>query len=198
MDCYSAHHLELTEQEYLRAFDKELDLFFGGGLPLSSLVECGFPMGREGRRVLLPFLTNASRGMQYAPAFVLWINGHENLEVFPPAWFARGLAPEKTVFTQSSDVLVELKQAFLSPLFKVIVMDSPQFFSLEDCLFLRRMAKKNKQVIVLLRNFFLSNKKGNIACALRFNAWCEHTQGAMVLQAVKGFGPRTRTLWRLI
>jgi len=195
LDCYSAHHLELTQQEHLRAFDRDLDLFFGGGLPLSSFIECGFPMGREGRRILLPFLTNASRGLQYNAAFVLWVNGYDNLEVFAPAWFARGLAPDKTVFAQSSDVLVELKQVFLNPLFKVIVIDSPQFFSSADCLFLRRMAKKNRQVILLLRNYFLTNKKGNIACALRFNAWCEHTHEVMVLQAVKGFGSRTKMVW---
>ena len=152
-------------------------------------------MGREGRCILLPFLANLSQGQQYPPAFILWINGYENLQVFAPAWFARGLVPERTVFAYSADVLVDLKRIFMSPLFKMIVIDSPQFFALEDCLFLRRMAKKHQQVIVLVRNYFLTNKKGNIASNLRLNAWRDHTQGAMSLQAVKGFGPRAQAVW---
>ena len=174
------------EKERVRSFDGEIDSFLSGGLALASLTEWGAPMGCEGRQMLLPFLANVTRGQQYAPAYVLWINGYDNLDIFPPAWFARGLVPEKTVFARSQDVMVDLKRVFLASLFKMIVIDSPEFFSLEDGLFLRRMAQKQGYGIVILRNYFLSNKKGNIASSLRLNAWRDHENGCFVLQGVKG------------
>lgn len=207
MACFDAQVREISRErggeeiiapprQKLRSFNEKIDDFLSGGFPLGSLVEWGVPMGKEGRQLLFPFLANVTQGRQFPPSFVLWINGFEDLSVFPPAWFVRGVAPDKILFARSSDMFRDLRQVFLSPVFKVIVMDTPQYLSREECLFLRKKVQTHQQVLFLLRPYFLNNEKGNVASKIRMNVWRESRQNALVAQVIKGLTERRLYLER--
>ncbi|MBI2602593.1 MAG: hypothetical protein HYW48_06020 [Deltaproteobacteria bacterium] len=174
----------------LCSFNKKVDDFLSGGFPIGSLIEWGVPMGKEGRQLLFPFLANVTQGRQFPPSFVLWVNGFKELKVFPPAWFVRGVVPGKVLFAQSCDVLHDLKQVFLSPVFKVIVLDTPQYLSREDCLFLKKKAQRHKQILFLLRPYRLNNEKGNVACSVRMNIWRDQQKDTLVAHVIKGLTDR--------
>lgn len=161
-----------------------LDEALGGGLPVGGLTEWGMPMGREARPLLLAFLRALTH--KATNSLVLWVDNHKDLRVFPPAFYAHGIKPECLVFTTSKAALKELRPALLRPLFKVIVLDTTEKFTIKDCLFLSRCARQNHQSIVLLRNFFLSNRHGNIAACLRINAWRNSHSNYWTLQVIKG------------
>ena len=169
---------------------EEIDGFLGGGLPFDGITEFGMPLGKEGRLLLLKFLVNATRGLQIKPVWTLWVSSHPDFSVFPPAWFARGVSPSRIIFTQSPAPAQDLKRALINPLFKLIVLDSPQRFSRDDCFFVNTQARLNQQLILLLRNFFLSNKQGNVWARLRLNCWKQQRTGLFILKTVRGLPRR--------
>ncbi|MBU2515085.1 hypothetical protein KJ966_27510 [bacterium] len=169
---------------------REIDDFLGGGLPFNGITEFGMPLGKEGRTVLLKFLVNATRGLQAKPIWTLWVSSHQDFSVFPPAWFAKGVSPSRMIFSSAAFPAQELKRAIINPLFKLIVLDSPQRFTREDCFFINSQARFNQQLVILLRNFFLSNKCGNVWAKLRFNCWKQHARGKFIIKTVKGLPRR--------
>lgn len=172
----------------------EIDDFLGGGLPFGAVTEFGMPLGKEGRMLLLRFLVNATRGLQIQPIWTLWVSSHPDFSVFPPAWFAKGVAPSRIVFTQSAAPAQDLKRALINPLFKLIVLDSPRHFSKDDCFFVNTQARYHQQLIILLRNFFLSNKQGNVWAKLRLNCWKQQVTGRFILRTIRGLPKRQLTL----
>jgi len=174
----------------LAACVDEIDTFLEGGIPFGGVTEFGMPLGREGRVLMLKYLINATCGIRIKPVWTLWISCHENFQVFPPAWFSRGVSPEKIVFTNSRKPLQDLKRAIINPLFKLIVLDSPPRFSKEDCFFLSRQARENHQLIMLLRHFFLTNRQGNIWANLRMNCWKKHASGEFIIKVIRGLSDR--------
>lgn len=175
----SAQSLQ-DKQQRLASGISALDQFLEGGLPWGTLIEWGMPIGFEGRNVLLAFLVGAMQ----EEGLVLWVNGHASLSVFPPPWFARGLLPHKMVFCDAESPLKILKRAIVNPLFKVIIIDSPTIFSVQDAAFLRRQAASCGQLMVLVRNYFLSNKLGNPWARLRLN--CRRQGCGYLLQVMRG------------
>ncbi len=169
---------------------REIDDFLEGGLPFNGITEFGMPLGKEGRVLLLKFLVNATRGIQVKPLWALWVSSHNEFSVFPPAWFAKGVAPSRMVFTQSTAPAQDLKRAIINPLFKLIVLDSPQRFSRDDCFFVNTQARINQQLIILLRNFFLSNNRGNVWAKLRLNCWKRQSTGDFMLRSIRGLPRR--------
>ncbi len=169
---------------------EEIDEFLEGGLPFNGVTEFGMPLGKEGRILLLKFLVNATQGILTKPIWTLWVSSHNDFTVFPPAWFAKGVSPSRIVFTQSEAPAQDLKRAIINPLFKLIVLDSPQRFSKDDCFFVNTQARFNQQLIILLRNFFLTNKQGNVWAKLRFNCWKQQGRGRFVLKTVRGLPRR--------
>jgi hypothetical protein len=135
-------------------------------------------------------LVNATRGILTKPIWTLWVSSHDDFTVFPPAWFAKGVSPSRIVFTHSEAPAQDLKRAIINPLFKLIVLDSPRRFSKDDCFFVNTQARFNQQVIVLLRNFFLSNKQGNVWAKLRLNCWKQQSSGRFILKTVRGLPQR--------
>lgn len=170
----------------LRSCIEEVDTFLDGGLPFNGVTEFGMPLGKEGRLLLLRFLVNATRGLDMDPIWTLWVSSHSDFRIFPPAWFARGVAPSRIVFTQSQSPAHDLKRAIINPFFKLIVLDSPRHFSRDDCFFINTQARHNQQLILLLRNFFLSNKQGNVWAKLRFNCWKQQNSGRFILRTIRG------------
>jgi len=164
----------------------ELDYFFEGGLPFSAITECGMPLGLEGRFVLLHFLANGTRHVS-PPLWVLWISSYQELEIFPPAWMAHGVALDQIVFAYSKKPMQDLKRAILHHLFKIIIFDAPPHMDQDDFTFLCQRARENNQAIIVLRDFFLTNKQGNVWASLRFNCARNPTTNDYVLTGLKGF-----------
>lgn len=181
-------------QERLSSCVDRVDDFLEGGLPFGSITEFGVPMGKEGRLLPLKFVVNATRGVRTAPMWTLWISSHETLRVFPPAWFARGVAPDRILFARSESPLRDLKRAIGNPVFKFIVLDSPRKFTREDCFFVNRQARLNHQLVILLRDFFLSNRQGNIWAGVRLNCWKRYPSESFVIRVIRGLSNRELVL----
>lgn len=163
----------------------DLDHFFDGGLPFAAITECGMPLGLGGRFVLLHFLANGTRHVS-PPLWVLWVSSYQELEIFPPAWMAKDVSLEQVVFAYSKKPMQDLKRAILHHLFKVIVFDAPPHMDKDDFTFLCQRARENNQIIVVLRDFFLTNKQGNVWASLRFNCAKNPSTNEYVLTSLKG------------
>ncbi|MBU3917941.1 hypothetical protein KKA14_20630, partial [bacterium] len=59
-------------------------------------------------------------------------------------------------------------------------------FTRDDCFFVKTQAKRNHQLVILLRNFFLSNNLGNVWAKLRFNCWKQPGAGRFVIKIIRG------------
>ena len=145
---------------------RDLDGFFDGGLPYGSVVEWGVPFGLGGREVVLAFLSRTPRTV-----WTLWISSKPQFTVYPPAWHARGVDLERIRFTCSSKPVEELKPALLDPFFKVIVFDAPRHFTDDDCAFIARGARARGQLVLILRDFLLGQRRGNVWARYRVNCW---------------------------
>ena len=163
-----------------------LDALLEGGLRFGELSEWGMPFGCGGRQVILAYLAQATQSAQWS----LWVSGKDQVEVYPPAWSAQGVSLKWTRFAYSKNPVQDLRPLFLDPFFRVIVLDAPSKFSGEDCAFLAQQARKYGQAVILLRDYFLSEKYGNIWARLRLNCWQEVTEKRFHLQVVRGLSPR--------
>ena len=161
-----------------------------GGLKWGELSEWGSPWGHGGREVLIHFLSNLNSHDTDHSQWCLWIQGREGVNVYPPAWEAKGVDLKYIRFTKSLSPIRDLKPVFLTPFFKVIVLDCPERLSLEDCQFLGRQARRHGQAIILIRNFFLSPKKGNVWAKLRLNCWHHNISNQFYIKVIKGLSPR--------
>ena len=188
-----------------------LDEFLGGGLSWGSVCEWGIPFGSGGREVLVSFLatisststltSNQGRVDQTAAPlpWTLWVQGRSGLTVYPPAWHARGVDLERIRFTTSAKPVSDLKPVFMDPLFKIIILDAPRSLSDDDCAFLARQARAHGQLIIILRDFFLGERRGNVWARLRINCWCPdpiHRPESLCLRVVRGLSQRQMT-WQL-
>lgn len=164
--------------------------FFEGGLRWGELSEWGMPWGGGCRDVLLLFLETAHQNGQGEPYWCLWVHEQEDTHIYPPAWQARGVQLSHIRFATTQTPLDDLKPVFTDPFFKVIILDGCQGIGRDDCAYLARRARVNRQVIILLRNYYLSAKKGNVWAKTRVNCRYDPRQETFQLQAVKGLSPR--------
>lgn len=174
-----------NKQEKLTLGIPLVDQFLNGGLPFGKVTELGMPLGKEGRSLLVKLLAHHQTPVQKAFR-VLWISCFPGISIYPPAWFVRGVSEKDTIFTYSEKPITELKRAIMHSFFKMIILDSPKGLSRDDSLFLSTQAKKNNQVIILVRDFFLSNLKGNIWAQLRLNCWRRPQNRQYVIRVVRG------------
>jgi len=165
---------------HLRSGVQELDQFLGGGLRWGEISEWGLPLGKEGRRWVLPYLKAASQ-----KNWCLWVSGYQDAEVFPPAFFAQGVRPERLVFAQSRRPVQELHAALIHSLFKLIVLDGSQGLTPGALAFLESKAREQRQAILVLRPFLLSNNQGNVWAKFRVNGWREPS-GSYLLRSLRG------------
>ena len=167
-----------------------LDQFLEGGLRVGTLAEWGAPLGRGGRDIVLQYLARSEQAQQWC----LWVCGKRDVRVYPPAWSARGVALAKVRFAYSDQPVRDLKPLFLDPFFRVIVLDVTRGLSIDDCAFLAQRARANKQVIIVLRNYFLSEKRGNVWAQLRLNCWQDEDGARYHIRTVRGLSPRQLSL----
>ena len=162
---------------------RSLDDFMGGGLPYGCLVEFGVPVTHGGRLFLLPFLAQATRTKQ----LILWINGHDDLNVCPLTLYANGIDPEFILFADSTKPFEDMRCAFLSPLFKIIVIDvSSRAITQGESAFLSQRARLQGQIVILLRDTNLTAEKGNAFAKIRMNIGWSLNQNGFLMRFLRG------------
>ena len=161
--------------------------FLDGGIPEKRISEWGIPAGQRGRELVLTFLKQASQSQKR----VLWVNGHADLTIFPPAWYARGIDPQSIFFTTSDDPMKALKPALLRNYFDMIVFDAgDKQISKIDMAFIRNQLQTTKQTILVLRPHLLSSKQGNPFAHLRININSATQDNRLKLTVLRGLSYR--------
>ena len=143
-----------------------------------DLVEWGIPPGMNGRLIPLQLLKH-----QIPPS--VWIYHHHGLGVFATSWIGHGVDLQRLFFLCSENPVSELRPLFLEDTFKRIIIDSPRRFSDGDMAFVAQQARKQQQIVFLIRHYFLSQKRGNPHACLRVNTW-QSGKRAFSLRVIKG------------
>lgn len=174
----------------------DLDDAFHGGLVFGSITEWGVPLGRGGREIVLRFLAAATRAHTNSrPLLVLWIFLTPMLSIYPPAWEARGITLTRIRFARSCEPLRDLKPVFLDPVFSIVVLDALPGLDEPALAYLAAQARRNGQMILLLRNELLGNRYGNVWAKQRVNCWREGVQSTRyAIQPVRGLPPLPKTI----
>lgn len=133
---------------------------------------------------------NAPLSPRWDPEWMLWVYGKPELMIYPPAWQSRGIPLERMRFACSQRPLEDLRPVFLEPLFKIVVIDIPKNFSDDDCAFVARQARQNNQLIIVIRDFFLGARSGNVWSRIRLNCWFDSGTQKYHLRVVRGLPPR--------
>ena len=168
--------LSHQSQQLLSGIDA-LDECFAGVKP-GDLIEWGIPPGMNGRLIPLQLLK------QQIPLSV-WIYHHHGLGVFASSWISHGVDLQRLFFICSANPVKELRPIFLEDTFKRIIIDAPLKFSTGDMAFVSQQARKQGQIVFLIRHFFLSAKRGNPYASLRINTW-QSGKRSFSLQFIKG------------
>ena len=179
-----------TSAECLQSRFTRLNDFLAGGLPWGQLIEWGMPWGLGGRELLLSFLQAEPHLQQ--PYWCLWAYHRRHIYVYPPAWAARGIALQTTRFARCEHPLQDLKPALRGNFFRIIVLDGYQYPQLQqdDYRFLAQQARQQKTLVIVLRDHFLSTKKGNVWAKLRLNSWRDPIHQQHFVKVIKGLSPR--------
>ncbi len=162
-----------------------LDALLKGGLRYGEVTEWGIPWGRGGRALLVRFLA-ALPPDQWG----LWVHSRPDVMVNPPAFAAYGVSLERVRFCQTSQPLTDLKAIFMQDFFRLIVLDLQTPLSSDECAFLSQRAKANRQIIILVRHFFLASERGNVWAKRRVNCWQDEKSGLIVTRGIKGMDPQ--------
>lgn len=163
-------------QKLLSGID-ELDQLFAMVRP-GDVIEWGIPAGLNGRLIPLQFLKRD------VPTSV-WIYHHHGLAIFASSWISHGVDLSRLYFIASSNPVRELRPLFLEDTFKRIIIDSPKILTKGDLAFVARQARSQRQIIFLIRHYFLSQKNGNTYASLRINSWQSRADGFSI-QVIKG------------
>ena len=165
------------QNQLLHSGIEPLDRVFAEVKP-GDLIEWGIPPGLNGRLIPVQFLK------QQIPTSV-WIYHHHGLGIFASSWISHGVDLQRLFFMRSAQPVKELRPLFLEDTFKRIIIDSPKKFSKGDLAFVSQQARKYRQIVFLIRHYFLSPKQGNPYASLRINTW-QGKRGAFSLQVIKG------------
>lgn len=188
----SGRHLfkGLISKDKLMLPEGAMASFLDGGLGWGELSEWGVPMGCGGREVIAQLLAHATQNKHWC----LWVNSKSQVEVYPPAWESRGVDMSRVRFAETNQPVSDLKPVFMDPFFQFIVLDNPRTLSEDDLSFISRRAKSQRQIVLVLRNYFLSEKRGNVWAKLRVNIWRPDLASQLSLRIIKGLSPRQITL----
>lgn len=148
------------------------------GIKPGDLVEWGIPPGLNGRLLPLQFLK------RQIPTSV-WIYHHHGLGIFASSWISHGVDMRRLFFICSANPIKELRPLFLEDTFKRIIIDSPKKLNKGDLAFVAGQARKQDQIVFLIRHYFLSPKQGNAHASLRLNTW-QGDNGEFSIRVIKG------------
>ena len=178
-----ASKIDLKSHEILHSSIPALNKFLESRIHYGQLCEWGAPWGQGVREVITSFLPSIPS------VWKLWVHSDEKTIINAPAWEARGINMQRMRFAYCTAPLEELKPIFLDPFFKVIILDNPKL-SYDDCAFLAQRARENQQAIFILRNYFLSNRKGNVWAKVRLNCWHDQLSDQFYIRPIRGLSPR--------
>ena len=173
-----ARHLSTNNELVLKTGIDDLDVMFEESVREGKIIEWGIPQGKNGRVIPLLFLRNHN-----VPA--VWVYADIGVDVYAPAWVSFGLDLRRLFFIRSSEPVKHLRPLFLDNSFKIIVLDGPEKLSKGDLSFISQQARINKQIVFLIRNYFLSRNKGTALASLRINCW-QNNQQAYSVNFIKG------------
>lgn len=168
---------ESFEPQELHSGIEALDESFAQIKP-GDLIEWGIPPGFNGRLIPLQLLK------QQIPLSV-WIYHHHGLGVFASSWISHGVDLQRLFFICSENPVAELRPLFLEDTFKRIIIDAPRKFSTGDMAFVSQQARKQGQIVFIIRHYFLTQKRGNPHASLRLNTW-QSGKHSFSLQVIKG------------
>ena len=167
-----------SDVKVLRTGISELDELFSNGVKPGKLIEWGLPQGRNGRIFPVLFLRKEI-------PLTIWIYADLGLDIYAPAWAAHGVDLGRIFFLKCDDPVKKLKPLFLDDTFKIIIIDSPKKLSRGDISFISIQARANKQIIFLIRNYFLSPRIGNPFAHIRVNC-SQSYKGIYSVNFIKG------------
>lgn len=170
------------DAKVIRTGISELDELFSDGVKPGRLIEWGLPQGRNGRIFPILFLRKEI-------PLTIWIYADLGLDIYAPAWASHGIDLRRIFFVKCDDPVKKLKPVFLDNTFKIIVIDSPRKFSKGDISFISVRARANRQIIFLIRNYFLSPKIGNPFARTRVNC-SQNNRGIYSVNLIKGKNPK--------
>lgn len=162
----------------IRTGISELDEFFSDSVRPGKLIEWGLPQGRNGRIFPILFLRKEI-------PLTIWIYADLGLDIYAPAWASHGIDLRRIFFIKCDDPVNKLKPVFLDDTFKIIIIDSPKKFSKGAISFISLRARANRQIIFLIRNYFLSPKIGNPLAQIRVNC-AQNNNGIYSVNFIKG------------
>mgnify|MGYP002713075985 FL=1 len=174
----SARQLAETQPNVFSSGIEVLDEAFAGTVRAGHIIEWGIPRGRNGRRIPLLFLRE-----QALPA--VWVYGDPELRIYAPAWASFGIDLQKLFYIRSEQPVQQLRPLFVDDSFKIIVLDAPRKLSRGDIAFISQQARYNRQLVFIIRHYFLSAGRGTAQAAMRVNCW-QNTQGDYQLHFIKG------------
>lgn len=165
---------------------QSLDDLMGGGLEVGGVSEWGMPAGNGARFILVKLLQNLTN-QEYAKP-VLWTLGQPGVKILASGWMSLGINLNKLLFAKSFKPICDLREAFLEPVFSLLVFDCPKNLSREEHAFISKQAMKMKVHVCILQNYFLTGKKGNVWAKSRIN--CSNSGAASIakleLTSIKG------------
>jgi len=167
-----------TKSQGLRSGIADLDRCFGNTIQAGKMIEWGLPEGRQGRTIPLLFLTG-----DIPPT--IWIYADNGSDIYAPAWLSHGVNLQHLFFIKSNYPVKELRPLFLDDLFKIIVIDSPKKLLKGELAFIHTRARANRQIIFLIRSYFLSPNNGNPLASIRLNCW-RNNKGRYCINVIKG------------
>ena len=176
----SRDFLTKSDVKVSRTGISELDELFFDGVKPGNLIEWGLPQGRNGRIFPILFLRN-----DIPPT--IWIYADIGLDIYAPAWASHSIDLRRIFFIKCDDPVKKLKPLFLDDTFKIIIIDSPKNLSKGDISFISVQARANKQIIFLIRNYFLSPRIGNPFAHIRVNC-SQNNKGIYSVNLIKGKG----------
>jgi len=166
------------DAKVIRTGISELDELFSDGVKPGNLIEWGLPQGRNGRIFPILFLRKEI-------PLTIWIYADLGLDIYAPAWASHGIDLRRIFFIKCDNPVKKLKPLFLDDTFKIIVIDSPKKLSKGDISFISAQARANKQIIFLIRNYFLSPGIGNPFARIRVNC-SQNDRGIYSVNFIKG------------
>lgn len=181
---FKASHLKNEKGDTARprgGLSKYPDMQFEFG----SLCEWGMPQG--GRELLLEFMSSRFEESLSHDYWSLWINTHAERSIYPPAWDAQGVDLRRIRFADSKKPLQELRPVFSECFFKIIVIDASRgSLTDEDCAYLLRQARKNRYLVFIVRDYFLSTKSSLVWAKCRFNVIVDHVNRFFRIKPLRG------------
>lgn len=174
---------KLKSGEFVSTGHPYLDEVLGGGLELGSVSEWGMPLGQNSRAILLDVIKKISNDITARP--ILWSLGQPGSVPFASSFKSFGVELQRVFFAKTFRPIEDLREAFLEPVFSLVILDCPKSFSREDYAFISKQAVKMNCHVCILQPYLLNEGAGNVWARKRLNC-IGMENGSLGIQVVRG------------